>query len=135
MRFSEQQLLDSFACPGLEKSLKALQDRKMLLLCVQNTATKSNDEAMKGVHDFVADPKYARNTEIVTLDPSDAAEAGFLKNLKVDPKTAEAVTLLLAPPGKTVGTFKGATNKSMLVAAATKGKSGCGCSSGSTCGK
>ncbi len=48
--------------------------------------------------------------------------------LKVDPKTAEAVTVLLAPPGKTVATFKGATDKKVLLASvknATKKKPCC----------
>jgi len=135
--FSEQRLMDSFASPGLEKTLKALQDGKMTFLCIQNGSTKSDAEAMKGVNEFKRDPKYADTTEVVTIDPRDTAETEFLKNLKVDPKTSEAVTVLLAPPGKAVATFKGATDKKMLLASvknATKKKPCCPGKKGG-CGK
>jgi hypothetical protein len=128
LAFSEKQLMDSFAGPGMEKTLKALQDGKMTFLCIQNGSTKFDAEAMKGVNDFKNDPKYTKTTEVVTIDPSDAAEAQFLKNIKVDPATTEAVTVLLAPPGKIVGTFKGATEKKVLLASvqnATKKKPCC----------
>jgi hypothetical protein len=113
--FTEQQLASAFASPGLEKTLKSLQDGKMTFLCIQNDKTKHDAEAMKGVNDFKSDPKYAKTTEVVTIDPSDAAEAQFLQNLKVDPNTPEAVTVLLAPPGKIVGTFEGGTDKTVLL--------------------
>ncbi len=119
LAFSEQQLVDSFASPGMEKTLKSLQDGKMTFLCIQNGSTQHDAEAMKGVNEFKSDPKYAMTTAVVTIDPSDAAEAQFLKNLKVDPNTTEAVTVLLAPPGKTVATFKGATEKKVLLASVT----------------
>ena len=127
LAFSEQQLMDSFASSGMEKALKALQDGKMTFLSIQNGSTKFDAEAMKGVNEFKSDPQYSDTAEIIKIDPSDAAEAQFLKNLKVDPKTPEAVTVLLAPPGKIVGTYKGATDKKMLLASinnATK-KKGC----------
>ncbi len=126
--FSEEQLVDSFVSPGMEKALKSLQDGKMTFLCIQNGSTKFDAEAMKGVTEFKNDPKYAQTTEVVTIDPSDAGEAQFLKNLNVDPKTTEAVTVLLAPPGTTVATFKGATQKRVLLASvanATKKKPCC----------
>ena len=116
LAFSEKQLTDSFASPGMEKALKSLQDGKMTFLCIQNGSTKFDAEAMKGVNEFKSDPKYAETTGVVAIDPSDAAEAQFLMDLKVDPKTAEAVTVLLAPPGRTVATFKGATDKRALLA-------------------
>jgi hypothetical protein len=128
LAFSEEQLTDSFASPGLEKTLKALQDGKMTFLCIQNGSTRFDAEAMKGVNAFKHDPRYFRTTAIVTIDPSDTAEAQFLKNIKVDPATTEAVTVLLAPPGKIVGTFKGATEKKVLLASvqnATKKKPCC----------
>jgi hypothetical protein len=138
LQFNEQQLLDAFAGPGMETSLKALQERKYVLLCVQNGETQFNDEAMQGVRDFVADPRYARSTEIVTVDPSDAKEVDFLTQLGLASSAPEAVTLLLVPPGKVMGTFTGATDKNTLLAAVTKRKSG-GCCPGasdkSTCGK
>lgn len=137
-KFTEQQLVDAFASPGMEACLKALQDRKYVLLCAQNGETQFNDEAMKGVQDFVADPRYARSIEIVTVDPSNEQEVDFLARFGLTSSPQEAVTLLLAPPGRVVGTFTGATDKNTLLAAVTPRKSGCGCGGGSgksTCGK
>ena len=125
-KFDEKQLDKAFISSGQEKCLKALQERKLVLLCVQNGDTQHNAEALQGVEAFAADPRYAQATEVVKLDPSDEAEVEFLRRLKVDPKSAEAVTVLLAPPGRPIGTFKGAITKNTLVAAAQKSASGCG---------
>ena len=41
--FEKQQLVDAIATPSTQKCLKALQDGKLVFLCVQNGETKSND--------------------------------------------------------------------------------------------
>ena len=125
MKFDEKQLMEAFASPCMEKCLKALQQRKLTVLCVQNETTKLNDEAMKGVTEFKADIQYGRTAEIVTVDPEDPGEAETLKKLNIDLGTDQAITALLAPPGKLIGMFKGATTKAMLVAAVRKSASGC----------
>jgi hypothetical protein len=131
-RFDERQLVDAFASPCMEKSLKALQGRKFVLLCVQNSKTKGNGAAMRGVRDFAADARFSSATEIVMLNPTDEAEAKFLGQLGVDPKTDEAITVFLAPPGTAIARFKGATDKDRLVAALAACGAGCGPSAGST---
>jgi len=125
LRFTEAQLETAFVSPGMQKCLKALQDRKLAFLCVQNGTTKHNAEAMLGVREFAGDPQYAKTTEIITIDPTDAAEESLLKQLKVDPKTEEAVTVFLAPPGTTVATYTGETKKDVLMAAAKMAAKGC----------
>ena len=129
-QFGADQFETAFVSPGTQKSLKALQDRKLAFICVQNDKTKRNAEAMQGVKDFLADPQYAKTTELITLDPADAAEEAFLKQLKVDPKTEEAVTVFMAPPGMIVGTYKGETKKDVLIAATKKAAKGCDPKSG-----
>jgi hypothetical protein len=124
-QFTEAQLETAFVSPGMQKCLRALQDRKMVFVCVQNESTQHNTEAMQGVHEFAADPQYAKTSAIVTVDPADAAEESFLKQLKADPKTSEAVTVFLAPPGTLVGTYTGETKKDVLVAAAKTAAKGC----------
>ena len=125
-QFEEKTLLDAFASPCMQKCLKALQERKLVLLCAQNGSTKSNDAATKGAQDFKADARFAEFTEIVRVDPADTAESKFMTMLRIEPKTAEAVTALLAPPGAVVGTFKGAVTKDAMVSALTAATSG-GC--------
>lgn len=131
-KFEEQQLLNAFATPVTEKVMKELQSGKLVFVCVQNGKTKVNDAAMQGVRDFKADSRFAEATEIVPLDPADPAEASFLKDLKIDPKTEEAMTVFLVPPGSAIAEYKGATNKAELVAILEKASSG-SCPGGS-CG-
>ena len=138
-KIDEDRLVDAIVSKGAEQTLKALQDGKMVLLCAQNGATKNNVAAMRGVQDFKKDAQYARSTEIVTVDPSDPAEAKFLSQFQVDAKIDEATTIFLAPPGRAIATYKGATQKNQLVAnlkAAQSSKSGgcCPPGSGKTCG-
>jgi len=124
-RCSEDELLGAFGTRSIEGCMKALQDGKLVFLCVQNASTSSNDEAMAGVRQFQADGRFADVTQVVTLDPADAAEATLLTDLKIDPKTPDAVTVFLAPPGAAVAKLRGATNKEMFVSALEKASSGC----------
>ncbi len=128
--FDGKQLEQAFVSPGEAHCLKVLQDRKMVLVCVQNDKTAQNDEAMLGVEMFTADRLYSKRSVVVTIDPTDESEAGFLKKLRVSPKTEEAVTVLMAPPGRPIATFSGATNKAAIVAAAKKAGTGCDPKSG-----
>ena len=119
-------LQEAFVSPCAAKCMKAIWDRRSILLCVQNEKTKENKEAMEGVKAFKADPQYAKGIEIVMLNPADKAEQGFLKDLEVDPKTAKAVTLLVMPPGAPVARFAGALTKEAIESAVEKAKSSCG---------
>jgi len=131
---TEEALQNAIASPCKQKCLKVLQEGKLLFLCAQNKATKSNEAAMTGVNGFKDDARFAKFTEVVQVDPTDKAEVKFMAQLKIEPKTDEAVTAFLAPPGAIVGNYKGATDKDTLVAAITAaasggcGPSGCGSS-------
>jgi hypothetical protein len=131
-KFEEKQLVDAFATPVTERVMKELQDSKLVFVCVQNDTTESNEAAMQGVRNFKADARFASATEIVMLDPADSAETSFLTDLKIDPKTEEAMTVFLAPPGSAIAEYKGATDKEELVATLQKASSS-PCSGGS-CG-
>lgn len=130
--FSEQDLQDAFASPCLEKVVKALQDRKLTFLCVQNAKTAGNDDSLQGVRDFCADERFQSATEIVMLDPAAKAEAKFLSDLKISPDTASAVTVFLAPPGSPIAMFEGATTKEALIE--TLQRAGSACGPGGSCG-
>ena len=123
---SAEKLLEAFASPSTEKCMKALQDNKLVFLCIQNATTTSNDAAMEGIDAFKDDPRFAQATAIVTLDPKDTAEAEFLTDLQIDPKTTEAVTVFLAPPGVPIAKYDGATSKDELVATLMKASAACG---------
>ena len=129
--FTEEQLLDAFASPGMESCLGALQDGKIVFVCVQNAMTKHNQEAMAGVREFKMLPRYATLTEIVEVDPNDPSESALLQAFKIDAAIDEALTVLLSPPGTAVARFSGATDKAALekalLAAASSCKPGSGC--------
>ena len=126
---TEEKVRGSIASAAMQKSVKALQEGKLVLLCVQNAATKHNEPALRGAQDFKADARYGHLTEIVNLDPSDPAEASFLAELGVDPKTREATTVLWAPPRVTVARIQGATDSRALLASLQKAAApfGTGC--------
>ncbi|MFH1747900.1 MAG: hypothetical protein ABIG44_12770 [Planctomycetota bacterium] len=128
--FNEKQLEQAFVSPCQAQCLKSLQEGKMVLVCIQNDQTVHNEEAMQGVNEFKADQLYTAQTAIVSVDPTDESEADFLKKLRVSPETEEAVTVLMAPPGRSIATFTGVTNKADIVAATKKAGSGCDPKSG-----
>lgn len=125
-KFTEEDLLNSFGSPCTEQCMKGLQDGNPVLLCVQNKGTAGKDEALKGVREFAADSRYASATQVVMLDPADPAEHPFLADLQIDPKSPEAVTAFLVPPGSVIAEFKGATSKDELIAALEKANTACG---------
>jgi hypothetical protein len=116
IKFDEKQLREGFASPCTAKCLKALQERKLVLVCVQNDRTQLAREAMSASLAFKADARYTKATEIVVLNPEDQAEHALLGDLKVDPRTRQAVTVVLAPPGQPVASFVGAVTKDQIVA-------------------
>ena len=87
-----------------------------MLLCVQNERTQFTQAAMNASVAFKADARYAKSTEIVTLNPDDQAEMALLQDLKVNPRSGQAVTVVLAPPGQPVARFVGAVTKDQIVA-------------------
>ena len=124
-RFDENQLRQAFVSPCAAECMKALQDRKLVLLCVQNSTTQLNVTAIQGARDFQADPRYAGHAEVVLLNSAEPGEASFLASLQVNPQTPQPVTVLMTPPGSVVGTFAGEVTKEQLIAK-LKSASSCG---------
>ncbi len=120
IKFDEGLLLGAFVSPSTEQCLKALQDGKLVLLCVQSETAKFSSEAMEAARAVKADAKYAKTTEVVTVDMTDEAEAAAMKRLQVDTESDEAITLLMAPPGTVVNRIKGGAGKQALGAAVQK---------------
>ena len=125
-KFTKEQLLSAFGTPSTEKVLSAMQQGKLVVLCVQNGRTRLNTEAMNGVRAFKADQRYAAATEVLMLDPNLAAERPLLAKLGMNAPVEEATTILVAPPGSVIGSFKGATDKNQIVTTLTSALSSCG---------
>ncbi|MGC8605102.1 MAG: hypothetical protein ACP5VS_15650, partial [Desulfomonilaceae bacterium] len=76
---------------------------------------------------------FANFVQVLKLDPSQPSELPFLAKLGITYPIVEAETLLIAPPGSLIGSFKGATDKNQLIATLTKAASPCsagGCGAG-----
>jgi hypothetical protein len=116
-KFSEDQLRQAFVSPCTAHCLKALQDRKLVLLCVQDPGPQAGQVSLPpGVNDFAADPRYAQTTQVVLLNPTDRNEASFLKELGVEPRTSGPIVAFLAPPGSLIGKFAASVTKDQLAA-------------------
>jgi hypothetical protein len=136
LKLSEKDVNGAFVSPGQAGCMKAVQARKLVLLCVLPAAGTS--ELPAGVREFKADARYGPATEVVSLRANDAAEAGFLKALQVSPSTGVPVTALLAPPGRLLGSFAGVVTKQELVDRVTSPQGCCPggkCCPGGCCGK
>jgi len=133
--FTREQLLSAFGSPAMERLLGAMQQGKLVVLCLQNGRTRLNAEALNGVRAFKADQRYSAATEVLMLDPNSAVERPLLAKLGMNAPVDEATTILLAPPGSIIGTFKGATDKNQLITTLTSAIANCaaGCQPGGQC--
>lgn len=126
-------LENAIASPNMQKCLKALQEGKLVFVCVQNKSTKNNEVNTQGVSEFLADPRFTQIAEQVLVDPNNASEAKLLSSFDLNPKTEEAVTVFIAPPGTILQTYKGAVSKKDLETTLRKATAG-GCGPGVSCG-
>lgn len=129
---SEQQLGGAICSKGMCGVLKAMQERRMVCLCIQNDQTAKAQEALKGVKGFKEDARFASGTEIVVVDPRDPHEHSFLSQLGVDPTTSEAITIVMAPPASVVQKYHGGVTKDQIVSDVEKASKGC-CGGGCCC--
>lgn len=116
-KFTEAQLEAAYVSPCTQLCLKALQDKKLVLLCVVNQAGPNSAAAVPpGAREFKADATYGAATEIVLMSADDEAEASFRQELQVNAKMPKPCTVLLAPPGSVIGQFDTRATKEQIVA-------------------
>ena len=125
-------LRKAFVSETTTRLLKALQDGKLVALCVQGENTQHNQESMAAAREFVADESIGGQAEVMRLDPGSRDEASLLEQCNLSPTLKEASIVLLVPPNTLVATVPGATTKAELLSALQQGLAACG--SGSGCG-
>ncbi|NCO93395.1 MAG: hypothetical protein COZ06_17880 [Armatimonadetes bacterium CG_4_10_14_3_um_filter_66_18] len=128
---TQQELGKAFASPVFADVTKAMQDRKLVLLCVQGGKTQGNSSSLSAARAAAADKRAGGSIEVVRAAPEDSANADLLKQLEVAPSLKKASLFILVPPGVIAGKVDGETTKGAVWAAIVKGVSSC--SSGS-CG-
>mgnify|MGYP007079537874 CR=1 FL=1 len=98
--------------PAQTRCMRALQDKKLVLLCVQPTGSR---DVPIGVQQFKAAKLNVNRTHLVSLQAGDPAESEFLQQLKVRPDTRTTVTAFMAPPGVLLGTFNDKVTPTVLM--------------------
>jgi hypothetical protein len=122
----EKQLSTAFVSPGTQLSMKALQDNKLVMICVMDRDGQVDPaDIPQGVKDFKADAKYRGATEVLVLNYRDQAEASFLKDLQIDANSSKTVIALFAPPASMVGKFDASVTKQQIIAKIASASSGC----------
>jgi hypothetical protein len=121
LKVTAARLAQALVSPAMARCLKALQSRKLVLLCVR----PKNQAIPAGAQAFQADPQYQPHTELVSLNAADPGEAATLRQFQLAPQPATAVTLLLAPPGGVLGKFKGDVSKQQLLDKLKAARCGC----------
>ncbi len=97
------QIANAVVSPIQAECIKALQDKKIVLLCAQ---PDTGAYVPKGVQEFQAQPEFSTRTHIVNVRASDPVEAKFLKLFNVPNSVSRPVTVFMAPPGKLLGVYK-----------------------------
>lgn len=124
-QFTEAQLREGLVSRCAAQCLKALQDKKLVVLCVLNSQSPHSQAVHQSALQFQGDSRFANATEIVSIDADDAAEESFLRQLQIPPHTADPVTVVLAPPGEQVAKFTGQVTKEQLVSKVAAAQSTC----------
>jgi len=128
-------LRKAFVSETTARMLKALQDGKLVALCVQGDNTQHNQESMDAAREFAADESLEGQAEVMRLDPGSRGEAPLLEQCNLSPTLREASIVLLVPPNTLVATVPGATTKAKLLSALQQGLAACGSGCGpSGCG-
>jgi hypothetical protein len=99
---TRQDVQSAIVTPGQTECMKAIQDQKLVLLCIQGAP---NEPIPTGVQQFQADELYVDRIQLVTIAANDPAEAAFLRELNVNADTAATVTAFMAPPGVLLGKY------------------------------
>ncbi|QDT66628.1 hypothetical protein [Calycomorphotria hydatis] len=110
-KVTSHQLTAAIVSPGQASCLKALQDKKIVLLCAQPTLSS---EIPAGVSQFQADKLYLNRTEVVSVLASDPKETKFLNQLGIPTNQSTSVVAFMAPPGVMIGVFNGDITHSEL---------------------
>ena len=105
---------NAFATPTMSECIKAMQDGKLVFLCVSRSTTSS---IPKAVQDFETDPQFNKRMSVIALHVGDSAEAKLLEDLEIEPtKVAGTVVAFMAPPGVLVGKYNASATKQQMAA-------------------
>jgi len=130
----EKALAGAFVSPNVAEVTKALQNKKLVALCLQGAGTKHNIESRQAAQQFVGDSRLGGQALLITADP--AKEPGLLRRCGIQSIPTESTILMLLPPGQLVASVTGSTTKDALLAKLQAALASCGSGCGpSGCGQ
>jgi hypothetical protein len=114
-KINDAQIASAFVTPGMSACMKAMQERKLVLVCVHATQQNQTPAAVRG---FQADPDFKDRLSVISIQAQDKSEAPFLKQMELEPTALKGTTLVfLAPPAVLVGKFASTATKAEMTAA------------------
>jgi hypothetical protein len=119
--------------PKKAEVLAALQSGKSVFIVASKAGMSTRGGVASGC--AMACSQMAGKSQYVEVSMDDAAEAEFLKQLKVDLQSTEPVTVVVNAGGQITGTYQGTVTTEQLIQAAQKQASSscCPAGSGKTC--
>ncbi|WP_417738326.1 hypothetical protein [Rosistilla oblonga] len=120
--FNENQLREAVVSQGTADCLKAMQDRKLVLLFVKQNIDAA---AFQGARELTQDERFSASTQIINIDPTDASEQSFLQSLKVDASAGNGVLVVMTPAGQPVATIAENATKDQIIQRLTAASTSC----------
>ncbi|MCX5884476.1 MAG: tail fiber domain-containing protein [Proteobacteria bacterium] len=111
------------------KVLKPLQEQKVVLVALQNAATKMNAESWAGVSDFANDANFKQIVSAIKADPAASGSQDFVKQCNLIAPITQATVVLLLPPGRIGKVLTGKTTKDEILKSLKTCTAGSGCCS------
>ncbi len=101
--------------PAMAEVTKALQDKKIVVIHVQQNARQP---LPAGAAEFLADPAFNARSNTVILLLGDKAESRFISEMEIKAgDVPDSMVVVLAPPGVLVGKFPAKATGAQIAAA------------------
>lgn len=117
----------AFVGPVFLSCLKHMQDGRMTAIVIGNSALPGSADALAVAKAFAAQPAESTYTKVVSVDPTDKAEADLFKALELPANPDAATIALILPQGQLLEKFHHPIKLEQLQAAMSKAiAGGCG---------
>lgn len=114
-KMTDEQISSAFVTAGMADCMKAMQERKLVLVCVQPSA---RSPLPASVLDFQSDPEFKNRIHVIAVRSDDETEEMFMKQMSIEPGASNSTTVVfLAPPAVLVGKFDSKATKAEMAAA------------------
>lgn len=123
---ASERLVGLVPSPAKAKYLKILSQRQVAMVVFSRRTMEEQSPLFEQITAFGRMPKIGTGTVLVNLD--DNAEAAWIKQWKMDPKTIKRPLLIFVnPKGQVIGQLEGAPSAQKMQEMASKKADGCGC--------